>query len=234
MLTGQSFGEEAEPLEHRAVAKLVGDIQKFAARCIFAFEIRRKAIRDMTDAAADRRIIEHVDDRLRRTADIDPDRSAPDRAHGEQHFRPDMLEGEGNALDRLFLLAYRPRREHAGAAEQLLGQAPMFGGAPSADAGGAEQLRHDHPGIFEHLFLAERRDRHRRVEAATQASHPALIVPACEQLGGGLTLDAQDTADIIDRHDFPCAAQHLTELHAAFGHGGGDGRHVSNYLSEIL
>ena len=103
----------------------------------------------MADAAANGRIVEHVDNRLGRTADIDPDRSTPDRAHGEQHFRPDMLEGEGNSLDRLFLLAYRASRQHQRAAEQLLGQTPMLGGAPSADAGRTEQLRDDHPGVFE-------------------------------------------------------------------------------------
>ena len=99
----------------------------------------------------------------------------------------------------------------------------MFGSTPSADAGGAEQLRHDDPGIFEHLFLAKRRDRHRRIKAATQPPHPALAVPAREQLGCGLTLDSEDTADIIDRHDFPRAAQHLAELASAFGQRRGSG-----------
>ena len=52
------------------------------------------------------------------------------------------------------------------------------------------------------------------------ASHPTLTVPAREQLGGGLALDVEDIADIIDRHDFSRTAQHLTKLYAAFGKGG--------------
>jgi hypothetical protein len=66
----------------------------------------------MANAAADCGIIKDVDDRFGRAADIDADRSAPNRAHGEQH----MLEHEGDALDRLSRIADRARLQHAGAA----------------------------------------------------------------------------------------------------------------------
>jgi hypothetical protein len=54
------------------------------------------------------------------------------------------------------------------------------------------------PVVFENLFLPERRDRHRRIEAAAQASDPALTVPVGQKLGGGLTLVPKDVADIVD------------------------------------
>lgn len=130
-----------------------------------------------------------------------------------------MLQDEGDAFDRLFLLPYRAGCQDAGAAEELLGQAPVLGGAPSADASRAEQLRHDDPRVFEHLFLPECRDRHRRIEPPAQSPHPALAVPACKQPGSGLTLDPQDAADIVNGHDLPRVTQHLTELNATFGHG---------------
>jgi hypothetical protein len=87
----------------------------------------------MANTAADRRVIEPIDDRLGRACDLDPDRSAPYRPKGEEHFQPHMLQDEDRALDRVLFFSDWACRGDAGAPEELFRQAPVFCGTRSAE-----------------------------------------------------------------------------------------------------
>jgi len=58
-----ALGEKAEPFEHRAVTELVGIVDQQAWLAVFTLHVLCETIGNMLDAAAGRRIIEHVDDR---------------------------------------------------------------------------------------------------------------------------------------------------------------------------
>ena len=56
------FRKEAKPLEHGAVAELIAIFDQLLIVAVCAFEVHIEAIRDMLNAAAERRVVEHVDD----------------------------------------------------------------------------------------------------------------------------------------------------------------------------
>jgi len=58
-----ALSEKAEPFEHRAVTELVGIVDQQAWLAVFTLHVLCETIGNMLDAAAGRRIIEHVDDR---------------------------------------------------------------------------------------------------------------------------------------------------------------------------
>ena len=70
--------------------------------------------------------------------------------------------------------------------------------------------------IFEHLVLSERRDRHRRVDAAPQPAQPSLRLPARQQLRGVAAPQPQGAAHIRDRHQVASLLQDLAQARTAF------------------
>jgi hypothetical protein len=72
-LPRQPFGKEAEAFEHGAVVELIGESEKLFRGRILTLEIAAEALRNMPDAAADCRIVQHVDDGFSRAGHVDPD-----------------------------------------------------------------------------------------------------------------------------------------------------------------
>ena len=171
----------------------------------------------MTNAAAKKGIIEHIGDGPGRIRYLDAHPSAPNPFRSKQGRRADMLQNEGDALNRLFLAAQRARRHDTDAAKQLLRQAPMFGRAPTANISRPKQLRDDHPRVFKNLVLSERRERDRRIDAAAHAPEPPLRLPAREPFGRCLAVQMQCCADIADGHQVAGLLEDLTELGTALG-----------------
>jgi hypothetical protein len=99
--------EIAEPFKDRAVAELFRIADQKIAVDVLTGGIGGDAIDHMIDTAADRGIVEKVDQRARSIRNSDLHRAAPESLEAEEFCRSDMLQMEGDAL-RLDLLSRDP------------------------------------------------------------------------------------------------------------------------------
>ena len=197
----KSFHEEAEPLEHGAIAELIAIGDQLLVIAVGALEIGLEAIRDLLNAAAKGGIVEHVDNRPVNIGDGHLCVVAPDWFCAEDFFRLQVLQSEVEALPLLVPLADGLSRYDHDVFENLLGQIPMLRGGAAGDVAGREQRRHEHPGIIENPFRPERVDRRRDIGARPDSAQPSLLTPTREALGGfgsRLTTSAFATSGDVD------------------------------------
>jgi len=177
------FNEEAEPLEHGPVAKLVCVPDQHSVVTVGPGQIGSQTIHNVLDAAARGRIVQHVHDRPVNVGYGDLRAVPPHRPRAEHAFRLDVLEREERAM-----VANMPRADSAGCedndiVEYLLGEIPMLGGRAAADIGGRPKRRDQHPQIVEHMPAVERVQRSGNIGARADATEPPLFCPAGEPFG---------------------------------------------------
>lgn len=169
--------EEAEPFEHGPIAELFAVSDERIGIGFGIVQIVLKTLIDVADAAAGRRVREHVDDRAVFVRDGDARLAAPKRLRPKHCVLGDARKREGCTLDRLLFLAERPGGEHEDAAKELLRKIPMFRCGPATDIARRIQRRNQHPRIFEDLLSGERVEWNRGVDTAPNPLEPTLMLP---------------------------------------------------------
>jgi len=195
--------QKPETLEDGAIAPPIRILDQYCRIAIGSFQIMCKAVLDMLNAAAHRRITEHVDKRAMNVRYGNTRVSAPQKRGSEDPLLTNMPERKyGGLLSDGFSAHSSCRKDH-GVAKHLLRQIPIFCGRPSTDVSGVEQGRNQYPGIREDLLGLQERNRHRHVGSGPDAPEPTLLRPACQQLCRSVSFHPQNMRDIADAQNIP-------------------------------
>ena len=130
---GQVLGQKSEALKDRAVAETPRVLDELFVVAVAASQIGGKAIGYVLDAAADRGIIQYVDDRAVHVGYGHAGLMAPDDLRAKELPFIHVLQRKQRAVSILALLAHGPCRHHQDVLKDLLGQIPMLGRRTSPD-----------------------------------------------------------------------------------------------------
>src|SRR4029078_7424177 len=101
------FDKIAQTLEHGAVSEPVGIFDQPGVVAVLALEKFGEAIGDMLDAAAERRVVEQIDDRAFKIGNEHLAPSAPEGFRAEYPLRCDVFDGKDRAVVDAAFAAHR-------------------------------------------------------------------------------------------------------------------------------
>ncbi len=193
----QALGQKSEALEDSAIAETRRVLDELLVVAIVASKVGGKAIRYMQDAAADRGVIQHVDDRAVHVGYGHAGLMVPDALRAKELPFVDVLQRKQRSVSLLALLAHGLCRHHHDVLEDLLGEIPMLGRRAPPDICGREERGDEHPGIVEDAVGSHRVDRSCDISSAADPSQPTLLGPARKALGGRGPVELQSGRDVI-------------------------------------